>query len=44
MEIKKHVIKSILRVYYKSYFNTVITGCDKNKDETVIHRNINNKK
>ena len=52
MEIRKHVLKSIRRQEYMLNSrhqecmlnsNTVITDCDKNKDDNAIHGNINDK-
>ena len=52
MEIRKHVLKSIRHQEYMLNSrhqkcmlnsNTVITDCDKNKDDNAIHGNINDK-
>ena len=48
MEIRKtssrvHVIKSTRHQEYMLNSNTVITDCDKNKDDNAIHGNINDK-
>ena len=40
---KKNVIKSTRHQEYMLNSNTVITDCDKNKDDNAIHGNINDK-
>ena len=40
---KKNVIKSARHQEYMLNSNTVITDCDKNKDDNAIHGNINDK-